>query len=230
MDLAEMRLSTLSKADEESVGFITNPVLDRAINQGCRFVYNRLSQKGQAFFWREGTSGNGGKFNAVANTEGYDLPADTIKVVKVEVRSASSTSPDDYRRVDKINIANEQADTFSPVREGYWGQFGYFIAGTRIYFKPVPKEAFTIRLWDVPRFTKLVLETDTPSFDENYHELACELGSLQLLGKSGESLFDERMKLFQIENAMLDETAENRDQQSEQMVITDQRDNDRYGR
>lgn len=224
MDLSELRTWTRAKCDEQASGFITDDILDLAINQAGRWVYRKLVQTFQGYGVREGTTGNGGKFNTVAGTQGYSLPSDTRKVVRVEHRPSSSTDDNEYRKMDKLNIANDRGESFFPVREGYSPQFGYFTAGSKIYFRPVPASVFTVRIWDVPKWTTLVDDDDEPVTEDDWDDLICELAALECLGQSGEPLFEERFKLFGLQNGLLEDTAGHRDFQPEQMVITDDQD------
>jgi hypothetical protein len=231
MQLSDMRASVLDKADEaQGGGFITNTTLDRFINQACRFVYNKLSTKAPDSLWVEGTIGNGGVFDTVAGQEGYALPATMKKLVLVQFRQQGSTNVNDYRPMDKINIGNDYGNTYFPIREGYYPNFGYFLSKDKIYLRNVPAQVINIRMWFIQQFVAVVTDTDVPMFDADYHELACELAALHCLGKSGEQLFAERFKLYELELGMMEDSAVNRDQQAEQMAITDRQDVGRYGR
>lgn len=218
MDLLTLRARTRAKADESAVDFIDNTKLDASINAAHRWVYKRLAQKFEDLFLVEGTTVNTGKFDTVSSTSGYNLPSTLMKLAKVECRPAASTSENDYRPVDKSNLGAHDGENWTPIREGYLPFFTYFIAGTKVYFRPVPSETFTVRLWFVPRATAMTATSDTPSVDEDYHELIAELASLDLLGTSGEPIFAERMKLFEIQNGLIDEVAQ-RDQRSQVMVM-----------
>jgi len=171
-----------------------------------------------------------GRFSTVASTQAYDLPPEMMKLVRIEYRQSGSTSDNDWRKVPHLNISSDDGSNYYPLREGYLPEFGYAMVGNQVIFKPVPSQAYAVRIWDVPLFKKLVGTTDVPGFDEDYCELACELAAIDLLGTSGEPIFGERMKLFEVENGLLNETSVNRDQQPDQMVITDTGGNDRYGR
>lgn len=228
MTLEDLRASARSKADEQATGFIDTTELDRFINQGMRFVYGKIAQRFENYFITEGTTANSGKFNTVAGTQGYSLPTTLMKLVRVESRTSSSTNDNDYLRVRTDNIANDMGTNFSPLREGYVPDFGYFIAGNKIYFKPVPQSAYTVRLWFIPRATALSLVSDTPSVPEEYHELIAEYAAIQCLAKSGEPIFKERQDAFMLELTNMLETVEVRDQQPETMMITDDS-NDYYG-
>lgn len=230
MDLSDLRDSSRSKADEQSTGFISNTELDRFLNQGLRLIYGKIAQRFQNYFIVPGTIGNGGQFLTVNGQQGYPLPPTMLKLVRMEQRNTNSTTDNDWRKMETANIDTDLFDTYYPIREGYLPQFGYFIAGPNLYIRPVPTTAFYVRMWFIPLVIAMVSESDIPGVPEPYHELIAEFGALQCLRKSGEILYKPAMDMFNLELTNLLDTIEFRDQQPEQMVITDQRDNDRYGR
>lgn len=226
MDLSALRSLARYKADETVTTFIGNAELDVFLNEGYRFVYNKVISKFEDFFIQPGTNGNGGLFSTVSGTQGYSLPSDCQKIVRVEHRSSSSTSDNDWRKLEKLNIVNDRYDDFYPVRDGYTPGFGYFVAGNKIYLKPVPSQVFSVRIWYIPRITALSGEADVPSVPEEFHELIAEYAAIQVLRKSGEPIWRESIDTFKLGlDSMLD-AVQHRDQQPEQMVISDSRDFD----
>lgn len=222
--LSDLRDSARAKADEESTGFISDSRLDSFLNQGLRFIYGKIAQRFEDYFVVPGTVGNSGLITVSADDNEYSLPTTAMKIVRVEHRSSTSTSENDWRKLDRINIGSDRVDDFFPLREGYVAGFGYFIAGNNIYLRPVPKQAFSLRLWFVPRVTALSADADVPGIPEEYHELIAEYAAIQVLRKSGEGIYKESMDVFNLELLNMLETIESRDQQAEQMVITDESD------
>lgn len=218
MDLDTYRTRTRAKADETETGFYSTVELDWAINAACRFVYGKLRSKSDDLFTRPGTTGNGNKFNTVSGTQVYSMGATLKSVVRVEVRDSTSTDDRDYVRVEKTSINGNEGGAYSPLRDGYSPLFGYFLAGDTIGFKPVPDSAYTVRIWDIPKFTTLSAAADEPPFDEDYDELVCELAALDVLGSSGDAIFSERFRLYENQLAVLDD-ASHRDQSPQVMVM-----------
>lgn len=218
--LENLQLWTKEKADESSSGYIETDPLNRAINQAYRYVHGKLVQTFEEMFDLEGTAGNGGKFNTVSGTQGYALPTRFKKLTDVEWRDSTSTDDNEYRSILKVQKRQPNSEIYSPPREGYPNQpFRYFVAGSNIYFKPVPTDVLTIRLWFVQSVAALTAGLSTVIPDD-YDPLIAELAALDLLGTSGERIFAERFKLFMLQNDHLEETAPNRDQGPEVMVIT----------
>lgn len=222
MTLSEIRESARNKADEEATGFISNVEINRYLNQGLRLIYGKIAQRFEDYFITLGTVSNSGRFTTTVGQMEYALPADLMKLVKVEYRQSGSTSDNDWRRIQRLNISNDSMESFYPVREGYIPDFGYFVAGNTLYLKPVPAQAFTVRMWFVPRAILLEDDTDEPVVPEEYHELISEYAAIQCLRKSGETIYKEAMDLFNLELLNMLETIEIRDHQPEQMIITDQ--------
>lgn len=220
MTLDDLRADVRSKADEESTGFITNTEVDRFINQGYNLVYSKITQRFEDYFITKSSPAS-----TVADQEGYSLPSGTIKLVKVEWRPSTSSSPRDWRRVDKTSINNTQRWDAS-VR-GIWtysngaSPYKYFLAGNSIYFDPCPNEVFSYRFWTVNTPTRLSAGSDEPVIPEIYHPCISEFGAIHCLRKSGETLFKESMELWALELQNLLDTVDIRDVQPETMTIND---------
>lgn len=223
MQLSDVRTLARQKSDEEATGYVSNSEVLSYINQGLRFVYGKIAQRFENYFITKGTVGNGGLITTVSGTDEYNLPTDLMKLVRVEQRQSGSSSENDWITLKALNIGNDNIRVFYPPREGYGpgSAYGYFIAGNKIYLRPVPTQAFSLRIWYVPRVTALSADSDIPGIPEEYHELLAEYAAIQIISKSGEGLYAERSKSFDLELGNLLETIEVRNQQSEQMVITD---------
>lgn len=168
--------------------------------------------------------GNSGAFSTEVRRQEYSLPSDMMKLVRVEHRQTGSSSEDDWLGLSTLNIGNDRVRTFYPPREG-WGPgpgFGYFIAGNKVYLRPEPTHAFSIRLWYVPRVQEMSSDTDVPGIPEEYHDLIADYGAIETLAKSGEGIWKERSEIFKTNLEKLIEAIEMRNQQSEQMVISDE--------
>lgn len=229
MNLQTIRASARTKADEGSDGFISDTELNRFINQGQNFIYGKICQRFEDFFIVPGDLSNGGLFYTVAGQQSYPLPTSLMKLVKTEFRAARSTNDNEWSKLDRTNISNNRLDEYYPIRDGYRPGFGYFSAGGSIYLRPVPTDAMAIRLWFIPRPDDLVGDNDTPVVPDEYHELIAEYAAIQALRKSGESIWKESNDLFVLELNNLLENIEIRDQQAEQMTITDDVDYYRNG-
>lgn len=223
MQFSDLRTSARVKSDEEATGFVTDSMLNRFLNEGNRFLYNKIVAAYEDYFLVEGTVGNSGLISVSSGTHKYAIPTTMQKLAKVEWRAANDSNEDNFRKVDRINVANDNkyADSFYPTREGYVGRFGYFVAGQFIYIRPTPRDAFDVRLWFVPRAVDMAADADLPSSPEEFHELIADFAALRVLGKSGEGIYKEIRDVFNLQLATFMETVTNRNQEAQQMVITD---------
>lgn len=216
MTLDEIRSAARAKADEETAGYIDTPELDQYINQGYLYVFSKICQRFQDYFVEPQTP-----FNTVSAQQAYPLPTDMVKLIRVERRPVGSTDDNAWVVLRKSNIANDSTADRYPVREEYWPRMGYFIAGNKIYIRPVPAQTYELRYWAVVKPATLVDGTDEPVVLSMYHPLISEYAAMQCLQKSGEGIYTERRDAFNLELDNLLDTVDHRDQQSEQMVITD---------
>ena len=228
MDLLTLRASARSKADEEATGFITDVELNRFLNQGNKLVYGKIVQTFEEYFLVKGSVGNGGLVSVSANQGEITLPTGMLKLVRVERRNSGDTNENNWRKVTRLNIGNEQYNDQYTDRWGWEPGFGYYIAGSYLYLKPVPAGAFDLRMWIIPKCADMALDADTPAVPSEYHELVAEYGAIQCLAKSGEDIWKERMDTFNLELANMLETVTHRVQEPQQMVITENSDLDMY--
>jgi hypothetical protein len=228
MDLSTLRASARSKADEQATGFIDNTELDRFINQGYRYVYGYLVQQYQDFFIVKGTTGNGGLISVLGGQNEYSLPTNMYKLVRVERRNLNDSNENNWRKLPRLNLGNDQINDFYPIREGRDQGFGFYIAGDKIYLRPLPSGPFDIRLWFIPRTNTLTLATDVPVLPEEYHELVAEFAAIQMLRKSGEGIYRESIEQFQLEMKSMVDTSIHRNFEPEQMIVSDDSDFDRW--
>lgn len=228
MNLGEIRESARSKADEQATGFITNAEANRYVNQAVRFVYGKIVQRFEDFFISKGTTLNGGLIAVTANNNEYSLPATHLKTVRVERRNSNDSNENNWRKLLRLNVGNDQINDFFPIREGRDQGFGYFLAGNKIYIRPVPAAGFDMRVWFVPTAPELVNDADEPTVPVEYHELIAEYAAVQMLRKSGEGIWKEATEVFNNELQNMLDTVEHRAQEPEQMVVTDDYDFDRW--
>lgn len=228
MDLTDLRDSARSKADEQSSGFISDVELDRFLNQGLRLIYGKIVQNFEDYFIVKGTALNGGLIAVTANDNEYSLPTNMLKLVRVERRNTNDSNENNWRKLMRLNIGNDQINDFFPIREGRDQGFGYFVAGNKLFLRPVPSGGFDMRLWFIPKVTTMSSTTDEPEVPEEYHELIAEYGAIQCLAKSGEGIWKERMDTFNLELANMFETIQHRVQEPQQMIVSDDTEFDKW--
>lgn len=228
MNLTSLQTLARQKADEEATGYVDTDELNSYLNQGLKFIHGKIIQKHEYFFIVKGTVGNGGYITVSANVNEYALPTSMLKLIRVERRNSTDSNEGNWRKLARLNIGNDQINDFFPIREGRDQGFGYFIAGSKLYLRPVPSSGFDLRLWFIPRVTALSSGSDIPETPEEYHELIAEYAAIQILGKSGEGIWKERADIFKAELDNMIDTVEQRAFEPEQIVVTDDYDFDRW--
>jgi hypothetical protein len=228
VNLAQIRDLARKKADEEATGFVDNDEANSYVNEGVQFIYGKIVQRFELFFCVPGTSLNGGLITIVNNQQAYDLPSTLLKLVRVERRNLNDSNDNNWRKLMRLNIGNDQINDFFPIREGRDQGFGYFISGNKIYLRPVPSAGFDLRMWFIPKAEELVNDTDETTIPSEYHRLIADYAVLQILRKSGEGIWKESAELFQQHLNHLLDTIEYRSQEPEQMTVTDDYDFDRW--
>lgn len=223
MVLSDLRTLAKQKSDEVATSYIGNSEVDSYLNEGLNFVYGKIVQRFENYFIVQGTALNGGLFNTVSGTQNYAAPTSLYKLVRVEYRQYGSTNEDDFRPLACQNIGNDGGRNYYPPREGWGpgGRFGYFLAGNTFYLRPTPTSVYEVRVWFVPYVTEMTLDADVPNVPPPYHRLISEYAAIQILAKSGEPLWKERSDTFKLQLDNLIETIEIRNQNAEQMIITD---------
>lgn len=221
MNLEALRASARSKADEDSSGFITDPALDRFINEGRRFLRNKIIGSYEDYYDVEGTTASNGLISIVAGTYKYALPTTLQKLTGVEWRSSSSTSEEEWQTMKRVQRkARNQFSSFNaPSLYGTAGLYGYYSNKDYIYLVPTPQSAFTVRLWGVHRESDLSSTTAIPDSPEEFHELIADFASMRCLGKSGEGIWKEIKDLFELQLSTFLETVGHRDEEPESIIM-----------
>jgi len=221
MNLSDLRTAARQRADEEATGFISNSELNGYINQGQKHCYAQMVQRFEMYFVIPGTVSNGGQFTTVSGQQLYAMPSGYHKLIRVEMRAASSNDDRDFYRLDKVNIANYDFSARYPYQSQGSFEYGYFLAGNKIGLRPIPQDTSnTIRVWYVPTTTLLADDADIPEIPEMYHELIAEYAAIKCLSKSGEGIYQEKWAEFTLELKNLVDTIETRDQKAESMVFS----------
>ncbi len=217
MTFDEIRAAARSKADEQATGFIDSTELDQYINQANFMVYAKIVARDEKYFIQKSST-----TNTVDGTQEYALPTNTHRLILIQRRQSGSTSERDWFAIRPSNISNNHLKyDWYPGLLNYTSEQTYFLAGNYIYLDPVPTQVYELRFWYVALPTVLTTGSDIPSAPYIYHPLIAEYAALQCLAKSGEGIYQERRDALELEMQNLLDTISPRDQQAEQMVVTD---------
>lgn len=227
MQLSELRTASRERSDEEATGFIDNSELNGYINQGYRMIYAKMVGQFESYFVIPGTTGNGGQFDMVADQQLYDLPSDFHKLIRVEMRDSGSNDDRDFYRLKSLNIANYDFSARFPYKDAYFYRYGYYLAGNKIGFRPIPQDASnTVRLWYIPTVTALSNDSDVPVIPELYHDAIADYAAIKCLSKSGEDIYQEKYQEWLDSLDTVIQSMMPRNENAEQMVFTEDAESD----
>lgn len=173
--LAQLRTAVRQRADMVNSTFITDAELNSYINNSIAELYDLILQKyGNDYFV---SSSN---ISLVVDQEAYNLPADFLKVLGVDLQIASN----DWITLKPFMFAERNRYTSTSLR-GYYGAsfYRYRLRGNQIIFNPVPNVTNTVRVWYVPRPTTLTLDADTFDGYNGWEEFAIVDAAIKCLQK-----------------------------------------------
>ena len=182
MDLGDLRVLTRTYLDENASvvdKFWTDSEVTTAINTGVKRTHNKIKNTGRWHFTSRAT------FSTAVGVEYYALPANLkdLKIVSFE----DSVGVEHWLRRDAgpnmfawnvagVGLLSTNTNDVAP--------FSYWVVGSTIRILPVPQLIRTIRLYYEARIVDLVSESDAPSFDEDYHDMAAKWAAMELMVKN----------------------------------------------
>lgn len=200
--LAQLRTEVRRRADMETSQFIKDAELTSYINTSIAELYDLLVQKfGNDYFF------NSYSFSLVPGTESYNLPADFFKLLAVDIQLANG----EYNTVKRFEL-NERNKYNSTVLRGVYGSswLRYRVAGSKLYFAPIPQSSETIRIYYIPLPTTLVGDSDTFNGYNGWEEYVLVDATIRCLNKE-ESDISSWMAAKKNLVVRIEEAAGNRD-------------------
>lgn len=176
MNLSQIRSLTRTYLNEATAAFWTDAELNDVINVGCRKVHNLIKSLNRHHYTTRAT------FSTVSGTEWYNLPSDlkSLRIVSredsdgVEVRLTKAHMPDPFAWVGTY-----QFDTTVSSSTALYAPVQFLQLGNDIRLIPIPQSAVTMRLYYEARFVSLSADADTPTFDEDYHDMAAKWAAVE---------------------------------------------------
>lgn len=165
MNLGELRNLVRSHLNEPEPVFWTDAELNTHINVGVRKAHALIKSMSRYHFTTRVT------FQTVAGTEYYNLPnnAKDIRLVTtvtsdgMELPLNHMYMPNPFPWAPALTL--ESNTNGEPPTS-------YMIVGKTIRLVPIPTSAYTIRLYYEARLVNLTADSDVPTFEEDYHDLA----------------------------------------------------------
>lgn len=189
MNLSQLRSLTRTYLNEDAGAtqpFWSDATLNDLINVGVRKVYNLILSLSRYHYTKRVT------FTTTPGVEYYNLPAD-LKDLRLVTRVGSDGTelpmnrlylPYPFPWVEGHEIAST-SDTAQATEAS-----SYMVVGGTIRINPIPTSTYTIRLYYEARLTPLVADTDTPPFDDDYHDMAAKWAAVEARVKNAEKADD----------------------------------------
>jgi hypothetical protein len=170
MNLGDMRGLLREYINEPSPVFWTDAKLNDYINVGVRKCHALIKSMSRYHFTTRAT------FNTIAGTEYYNLPNNlkdlrlvtvlTPESVEVPMRMLYMPTPFPWAPSFGTDIHSEPP-------------CNYMLVGRTIRIAPVPSGVHTIRLYYEARLVDLVSDDNTPTFEEDYHDMAVKWAAIE---------------------------------------------------
>ena len=203
VDLKTLRTRARQRADMENSGFVKDSELNTFINSSIRELYDLLISKfGDDYYLTDST------ISLTVSTDTYDLPTDFYKLVGADLLISPTDEP---ITLQPFMFAERNRYRF---RNGtyFYGdsEYKYRIMGNSIKFIPQPNNNYQAKLWYIPAFTEL--EVDSDEFDgiNGYEEWVIIDAAIKMLVKEESDTQQlERAKAQQTQR--IENAAANRD-------------------
>lgn len=172
--LAELRLQTRQKADQEKSKLVKDSELTAYLNSSIAELYDLLCEAyGSEYYTVESAS-----YFTDGTNFSYDLPTDMYELKGVDMRVANQ----DWVTLQQFNFneRNRYGDT------GRWTgieNIRYRLVGNKVRFNPLPDANTEYRYWYVPFPTQLVNDTDTLDGLNSYQEYVMVDAAIKMMQK-----------------------------------------------
>lgn len=208
--LAELRLRSRQRSNMVGSTFVGDTELDSLINGHLQSLYDKLvTAYGDDYFCQSVD------FSTVAGTDSYDLVAlGASKFLKI--RGVDFVAASDYvRQIKKFNFEDRNKWVGSSAwSRTNWKELRYRLIGQNLVFRPTPNGIYTVRLWYVPAFTKLVDVTNLFDGINGWEQIAILKTAKAMLEKEESDTTTVATEIA-LEEARLDSLIENRDMTEE---------------
>lgn len=204
--LAELKLASRQKANQEYSTFVSDTELKDYINQSFAELYDILVSRFEDYFSKvlefTITSGNS-----------YSLPSDLYKIRGLDFK----LNTDDFVTVRKFNFEDRNKISRNTTRSirGYSDRI-YRVMGENINILPTDAAPGTYKLWYIPRYTPLVNDADVLTGVLDFQEYITVDAAMKMMIKE-ESDISALMAQKQALVARIEAMASNRDLQPDRI-------------
>jgi hypothetical protein len=159
--LAAITTAARERADMVNTTFISATEWTAMVNASCQELYEKLVEA----YGNDYEMSDPFDITTDGVSDRYLLPADFFKLLGVDLQlSEAGSSTSGWITLRRFNFADRNRFTLPNVAS-LWGRTNlrYRLAGTEVWFSPLPSAGLSLRLWYVPRCPILVNPGD--SFD-----------------------------------------------------------------
>jgi hypothetical protein len=129
----------------------------------------------------------------VASTESYALPADFLRLRRVEIQDTAASTL--WAPLVQMTIDQRLPNTISGAITGRGRPSGYFLYAGQIYLIPIPDAVYTLNVFYYRRAPDLLISGDLPIIDQRFHfilEFYAEARAKQKIDDPGYVTYDAR--------------------------------------
>lgn len=189
--LTQLITQVRANIDEDTARFWTDAQITQWLNDGLRDL-GRRTETIQSY----NTS-----LSAVAGTAKYNLPADVIRIHRVEFVPTGQTTvyplqAATYEEMDSIWGINQQSQSSYPMYYVLWGYPGG-AATLQIQLFPIPSQAGQIRLYYYRQPAALVSGSDVPELPGGWEDLLVHYAEYRAKRKAKDPTWQEAKQLYE---------------------------------
>lgn len=231
MSLSQIRLLAQQRADRVNSNFVTLPEWNTYINQSAYELYDLLVTVYEDYYMAPALTITTDGVNAF-----YDLPDGSnyngapalYKLMGADLGLDNANNA--FVTLKKFNFISRNRYLYPNISSTFLGVFNmqYRMVGSQIEFIPLPQAGQFVRLWYVPKFRQLLLDTDVLDGVSGWTEYIVVDAAIKALTKEESdtsALMAEKMALIQRINA----SAMNRDAGAPDTISATRTWNDRWG-
>ncbi len=168
MTRGDLRNLVLYWLDDLDAGYFTPTQVNAWLNNAQIEVQKQLIQAGEYWYLKCAT------MQTVTNTDCYSLPADFLKLNRLEVMVQGQSTPNQIWS----DIVDASLNEASNLNYGS-GQPAVFTVGKDcLYFKPIPDQAYTVRMFYSYRVTPMTDDLNVPDVPAQYQEYIAVLAAM----------------------------------------------------
>lgn len=205
MSLAQMRLSSLQRADRVGTDFVTVPEVNSYISQSLFELYDLLITLYEDYYVQTPYV-----FLTDGSSQQYTLPADFYKLLGVDCGLGASANA--WTTIKKFDFIARNRYIYPNITSTFLGVFNmqYRLVGNTLMFIPTPSGGQQIRVWYIPKITQPLQDTDVIDGISGWTEYIITDVAIKILQKE-----ESDVQVFEVQKQQLlkriEDSAMNRD-------------------